>query len=137
VPHDGLSSAKLGAACRGLADPDATPAPALATASVAPSLPRLARLQHPLGARPEHVRREAAPLIHLFLVHRYKVDLVHYVSPTDDNQYQATKMKSHGIFAEVTTDIGQIIVADVNPARIAELLEADRVKLSELIRKES
>lgn len=76
-------------------------------------------------------------LIHLFLVHRYKVDSVHYVSPTDDNQYQAAKMKSHGIFAEVTTDVGQIIVADVNPARIAELLEPDRLKLGKLIRKES
>jgi isocitrate lyase len=75
-------------------------------------------------------------LIHLFLVHRYKVDLVHYVSPTDDNQYQAAKMKSHGIFAEVTTDVGQIIVADVNPARIAELLEPDRIQLGKLIRKE-
>jgi len=61
---------------------------------------------------------------------------VHYVSPTDDNQYQAAKMKSHGIFSEVTTDVGQIIVADVNPTRIAELLEPDRVKLGKLIRKE-
>ena len=28
-------------------------------------------------------------LIHLYLVHRYKVKLVHYVSPTEDNRYQA------------------------------------------------
>ncbi|HVT61255.1 MAG TPA: isocitrate lyase ICL2 [Thermoanaerobaculia bacterium] len=76
-------------------------------------------------------------LIHLFLVHRYRADLVHYVSPTDDNQYQAAKMKSHGIFSEVNTEVGQIIVADVNAPRIAELLEADRVRLSKLIRKES
>jgi len=76
-------------------------------------------------------------LIHLYLVHRYKADVVHYVSPTDDNQYQAAKMRSHGIFSEVNTDIGQIIVADVDAARTAELLNPDRVRLGKLIRKEA
>ena len=33
-------------------------------------------------------------LIHLFLIHRYKAVSVHYVSPTEDNQYQTRKMKS-------------------------------------------
>jgi isocitrate lyase len=75
-------------------------------------------------------------LIHLYLVHRYKADAVHYVSPTEDNQYQTAKMKEHGIFAEVTTDVGQIIVAAVNPPRIAALLDPDRVELGKLIRKE-
>ncbi|HEY6322108.1 MAG TPA: isocitrate lyase ICL2 [Thermoanaerobaculia bacterium] len=75
-------------------------------------------------------------LIHLYLVHRYKADVVHYVSPTDDNQYQAAKMRSHGIFSEVNTDIGQIIVAAVDAARTAELLQPDRVRLGKLIRKE-
>ena len=40
-------------------------------------------------------------LVHLFLVHRYKADSVHYVTPTEDNQYQVAKMKAHGIFREV------------------------------------
>jgi isocitrate lyase len=75
-------------------------------------------------------------LVHLWLVHRYKADSVHYVSPTDDNQYQAAKMKSHGIFSAVNTDVGQIIVADVDHARVEELLAADRVALDKLIRKE-
>ena len=75
-------------------------------------------------------------LIHLFLVNRYKADVVHYVSPTEDNQYQAAKMKSHGIFSEVNTEVGQIIVAEVNASRIAELLQPDRVMLGKLIRKE-
>jgi isocitrate lyase len=75
-------------------------------------------------------------LIHLYLVHRYRADVVHYVSPTEDNQYQAAKMKSHGIFAEVNTEVGQIIVAEVAAARIAELLQPDRVMLGKLIRKE-
>jgi isocitrate lyase len=45
-------------------------------------------------------------------------------------------MKSHGIFSEVQTEVGQIIVADVNPPRIAELLAPDRQALWRLIRKE-
>jgi isocitrate lyase len=76
-------------------------------------------------------------LIHLYLVHRYRIDSVHYVTPTEDNRYQTAKMKSHGIFSEVNTEVGQIIVADVDPTRIAELLAPDRIALGRLIRKES
>jgi isocitrate lyase len=65
-----------------------------------------------------------------------RADSVHYVTPTEDNQYQTEKMKSHGIFSDVQTEVGQIIVADVNRARIAELLAPDRVALGRLIRKE-
>ena len=75
-------------------------------------------------------------VIHLWLVHRFKADSVHYVTPTEDNQYQTAKMKSHGIFREVNQEVGQIIVADVNLARVAELAAADRVALGRLIRKE-
>jgi isocitrate lyase len=75
-------------------------------------------------------------LIHLWLVHRFKADSVHYVTPTEGNQYQTEKMKSHGILSEVQTEVGQIIVADVNRARIAELLAPDRQALGRLIRKE-
>ncbi len=81
-------------------------------------------------------KKRLMTLIHLFLVHRYKADSVHYVTPTEDNQYQTAKMKSHGIFSEVKTEVGQIIVADVNHPRIAELLAPDRVLLGKLIRKE-
>ena len=35
-------------------------------------------------------------LIHLFLVHRYKADSVHYVSPTEDNQYQTGEDEGAG-----------------------------------------
>jgi len=75
-------------------------------------------------------------LVHLFLVHRFKADSVHYVTPTEDNQYQVAKMRSHGVFREVTTEIGQIIVADVNHHRVFELLAPDRVALGRLIRKQ-
>src|SRR5688572_8790057 len=64
-------------------------------------------------------KKRLMTLIHLWLVHRFKADSVHYVTPTEDNQYQTAKMKSHGIFREVNTEVGQIIVADVNHSRIA------------------
>ncbi len=81
-------------------------------------------------------KKRLMTLVHLWLVHRYKSDSVHYVSPSEDNQYQTTKMKSHGLFSEVQTEVGQIIVADVNHSRIEELLAPDRVALWKLIRKE-
>ena len=81
-------------------------------------------------------RKRLMTLVHLFLVHRFKADAVHYVTPSDDNQYQAAKMKSHGIFREVNTEVGQIIVADVDHERVAELLAPDQVALNKLIRKE-
>ncbi|MGI9126355.1 MAG: isocitrate lyase ICL2 subunit AceAb, partial [Mycobacterium sp.] len=68
---------------------------------------------------------------------RFKADAVYYVTPTEDNQYQTEKMKAHGIFSGVNKDVGEIIVADVNQDRIAELLQADRAALQRLIRKES
>ena len=81
-------------------------------------------------------KKRLMTLVHLFLVHRFKADSVHYVTPTEDNQYQTAKMKSHGIFREVNTEVGQIIVADVDSRRIAELLAPDRAALGKLIRKE-
>jgi isocitrate lyase len=81
-------------------------------------------------------KKRLMTLVHLYLVHRYHAESVHYVTPTEDNQYQTAKMKTHGLFSEVTTDVGQIIVADVNPTRIAELITPEREALGKLIRKE-
>jgi isocitrate/methylisocitrate lyase len=75
-------------------------------------------------------------LIHLWLIHRFKADAVYYVTPTEDNLYQTEKMKTHGIFSDVHQEVGEIIVADVNHPRIAELLAPDREALKRLIRKE-
>ncbi len=74
-------------------------------------------------------------LLQLFLIHRYKTDSVHYVTPTDDNQQQTAGMKRLGIFNDVNTEIGDIIVASVQTARIKELLNPDKLELKKLITK--
>jgi isocitrate lyase len=82
-------------------------------------------------------RRRLMTLMHLFLIHRYRAVSVHYVSPTEDNQIQTTRMQEQGIYTGVTTDIGEIIVADVNRERIGELLAQDREELGRLISREA
>jgi isocitrate lyase len=78
-------------------------------------------------------KKRLMTLIHLFLVHRYKASSVHYVSPTEDNRYQAQKMKAHGLFTDVHDEVGQIIVADVSAEGVKGLLAADRARLADLI----
>ncbi len=76
-------------------------------------------------------------LVQLFLIYRYKASSVHYLTPTEDNESQTQKMKSMGIFSDVHTEVGQIIVADVNKQVVDELLKPDRAALLEIIQKTS
>ncbi len=78
-------------------------------------------------------KKRLMTLVHLFLVHRYKAVSVHYVSPTEDNRYQAQKMKAHGLFTDVHDEVGQIIVADVSLEGVKTLLAADRERLNAVI----
>ncbi|MBI2566132.1 MAG: isocitrate lyase family protein [Candidatus Schekmanbacteria bacterium] len=78
-------------------------------------------------------RKRLMTLCQLFLIHRYKTDSVHYVTPTDDNHRQTERMREYGLFSAVTQEVGMIIVADVNKERVRQLLGADRVALRELI----
>jgi isocitrate lyase len=80
-------------------------------------------------------KKRLMTLAHLFLLHRYKAGLVHYLSPTDDNQHQALKMQRLGIFSDVSNQAGLIIVAGVSGTRVIELLNPDRVVLRKLINK--
>ncbi len=82
-------------------------------------------------------KKRLMTLAQLFLIHRYNASSVHYVTPTEDNEFQTQRMKSVGIFSDVHTEIGQIIVAQVSKERVAELLTPDRVLLLEIIRKTS
>ena len=85
---------------------------------------------------PSLQKKRLMTLAHLFLLHRYKAGLVHYLSPTEDNQHQAQKMKRLGIFSKVDIEGQLIIVASVNHARIAELLAQDGEALKRLIMKQ-
>jgi isocitrate lyase len=78
-------------------------------------------------------KKRLMTLNHLFLVHRYKIWAVHYVSPTDDNRYQAQKMKAHSLFSDVHDEVGHVIVADVNAEGVKALLAPDRDLLNALI----
>ncbi len=78
-------------------------------------------------------KKRLMTLMQLFLMHRYKIYSVHYVSPTEDNQRQAEGMKKQGLYRLVNEEVGEIIVADVDAARVKELLAPDRAALTKLI----
>ena len=80
-------------------------------------------------------KKRLMTLAHLFLIHRYKVGSVHYLSPTEDNQHQTEKMKALGIFSSINMEAGLIIVAGVNQRRVAELVNPDHFALRQLIAK--
>jgi isocitrate lyase len=82
-------------------------------------------------------KKRLMTLIHLFLIHRYKASSVHYVSPTDDNRYQAQKMKTHGLFSDVHDEVGDVIVAEVSAQSVKALLAPDRALLDDLIHQRS
>jgi isocitrate lyase len=80
-------------------------------------------------------KKRLMTLNHLFLVHRYKIRSVHYVSPTEDNRYQAQKMKTHGLFGDVHDEVGDVIVADVSAEGVKALLAPGRDRLNALIQR--
>lgn len=68
-------------------------------------------------------RKRLMTLIHIFLINRYKSDVVHYLTPTDDNVRQCAAMKRLGIYSHVNREIRQIIVADVSEKRVKDFLD--------------
>ena len=42
--------------------------------------------------------RRLMSLVHFFLLHRYKTDLVHYVTPSGDNRLSVQRMIHNGVF---------------------------------------
>lgn len=76
-------------------------------------------------------------LSQIFLLHRYKVQSVHYVTPSEDNRRQTAGMLKLGIFSEVSKEIGDIIVAQVNAEAITIVLNPDEVELTRLIAKDA
>jgi isocitrate lyase len=79
-------------------------------------------------------RRRLMTLVQLFLIHRYGARSLHYLTPNEANQSQTERMQALGIFSVVRAEIGQIIVAEVNRERVAELIRPESDALEELIR---
>ena len=80
-------------------------------------------------------KKRLMTLITLFLIHRYKAVSVHYVTPTEDNQFQAEGMRGLGLYEEIRTEVGEIIVAQVAAERVKELVKPDSDELKKLIAK--
>ncbi len=78
-------------------------------------------------------RRRLMTLAQLFLMHRYKADAVHFVTPSEDNHRQAEAMKARGIFGAVDDEVGEIIVAEVDRARVQQLAAPDHAALEALL----
>ena len=80
-------------------------------------------------------RKRLMTLAHLFLINRYKVDSVHYLTPSEDNERQTENMKKQGLFSSVNAEVGEIIVADVDATQVKKLLASDKAALQALISK--
>ena len=65
-------------------------------------------------------------LMHLFLLHRYRTDLVHYVTPTEDNRASVQSMIGYGVFRHARTDDPNIIAIEVNASRAQTMFGSDR-----------
>ncbi|MBW6509714.1 MAG: isocitrate lyase ICL2 [Desulfuromonadales bacterium] len=82
--------------------------------------------------RSDFRKKRLMSLITLFLIHRYKAVSVHYVTPTEDNHRLAEGMQALGLFSDIRTEVGEIIVAQVNGERIKQLLQ-EQAELNKLI----
>ena len=72
-------------------------------------------------------------LVQLFLIHRYDARSLHYLTPNDDNRAQTERMRELGIFSVVRSEIGQIIVADVDRKYVADLVAPKSTTMKTLL----
>jgi isocitrate lyase len=82
-------------------------------------------------------QRRLMTLMHLYLFNRFKANAVHYVAPTEDNSRQCARMQDWGVYSNVSNEIGQIIVAQVNTDTVAALTGNNGEAIGKLIRNES
>ena len=78
-------------------------------------------------------RKRLMTLLHLFLIHRYKISAIHFLTPTSDNHLQAEGMQHNGVFGTVTDEVGEIIVAEVDAPNVDGLLAEDGAAITKLI----
>ena len=99
------------------------------------------RLRNMLSIRDQNTfsedfrQKRLMTLVTLFLIHRYRAVSVHYVTPTEDNQRQAEGMHALGLYEDIRTEVGEIIVAQVNADRVKNLVTPESEELTQLITK--
>ena len=69
--------------------------------------------------------RRLMTLMHFFVLHRYKIDLVYYVAPTHDNRMSVQRMMYNGVFRQARTDDPNIIAIEVDTARAQKIFAND------------
>jgi len=69
--------------------------------------------------------RRLMSLMHFFLLHRYKTDLVHYVTPNSNNRLTVQRMTHNGVFRSARTDDPNIIAIEVDTARAQKIFAND------------
>lgn len=77
-------------------------------------------------------RKRLMTLVHIFLFNRFKVNSVHYLTPTESNEKQCEGMKRMKIFTKYNMEVGQMIVADVEIPEVKSYIEDDK-KVNQLI----
>ena len=80
-------------------------------------------------------RKRFMTLLQLFLIHRFKADIIQYMTPSDDNRQQTNGMKRIGIFEDAMEEIGDIIVAHVDKEVVAEMVNPQKQGINHLISK--
>ncbi len=80
-------------------------------------------------------RKRLMTLLHLFVLHRYKVESIHYLTPTDDNRRMAENLLQLSIFESIGEEVGEIIVAEVNRNTVGGLVGDNDDALNQLITK--
>ena len=68
-------------------------------------------------------RKRLMMMLHLFLIHRYGAEAIHYVSPTADNHRLAEFMEKVGIYDSVSDEVGEIIVAHADSGWLDRMMD--------------
>ena len=74
-------------------------------------------------------------LMHLFVANRFGSDLVHYLTPSVDNEKQTKAMLKMGLYAELSGGIDQIIVATVSTEEVQSFV-TEESKITQLLNKQ-
>ena len=69
--------------------------------------------------------RRLMSLLHFFLLHRYKTDLVHYVTPSSDNRLSVQRMIHNGVFRSARTDDPNVIAIEVDTEQAQKIFAGD------------